>query len=170
MECETVQCRLFLLHLDEGVPVVKEEILKRVIGVVSLCAACSPKAEQIEGLAAGPNAALNYVRVTQCKVARVEGLSRPARANNVRYAVVEFAVLDQDVLNVVAGTDDFFVGIAVPVALHGEHVVRGTQECVTNKRIAAAEPIHSVLIGISRVAADDAQIIECESRGVLHLD
>ena len=119
---------LLLLHLHQRVPVVEKQILKGVVGVVAPGAVRAPEAEQPKRLAAGADAAVQNVGVAQGEVARVEDLSRPAGAHDVRDAGRELAVLDQDVLHVVAGAQHVVVGVAVPVALHRKDVVRGAQE------------------------------------------
>ena len=79
-------------------------------------------------------------------------------------------MLDENVLHVVAGARQVLVGVAVPVALHGKDVVRAAQERVAHDGVAAAQPVHAVLVGVGGIAADHAQIVEHKSRGVLHLD
>ncbi len=93
-----------------------------------------------------------------------------AGAHDVGDAGRELAVLDQDVLHIVAGTHQVGLGVAVPVALHGKHVVGGADEGVAHHGVAAAEPVHAVLVGVAGIAADHAQIVERESGGILHLD
>ena len=79
-------------------------------------------------------------------------------------------MLDEDVLDIVTGTEEVFVGVAVPIALHGKHIIGGAQEGVADDGVASAEPVHSILVRISGVAADDAKIVVDETAGVLHLD
>jgi hypothetical protein len=73
-------------------------------------------------------------------------------------------VLDEDVLHIVTGPEEVFIGVAVPVALHGKHIVGRAQKGVTDDGVASAEPVHSILVGVAGVAADDAEIVIDESR------
>ena len=68
-------------------------------------------------------------------------------------------MLDEDVLHVVSGAENLLVGVTVPVALQGKDVVRGAQKGVAHDGVAAAQPVHAVLVGVAGVAADHAQIV-----------
>ena len=151
-----------LFELEERVPVVEEEVFEFVVVVFAAGAVCAPEAEEGEGLAACADAGVENVGVAQSEVARVESFLRPAGADDVRNAGGENAVLDEDVVDIVAGTRQIGVGVAVPVALHGEDVIGGAEKAVADDSVAAAEPVHAVLIGVAGVAADDAEVVVSE--------
>ncbi len=165
-----MQDGLLLLDLRQRVPVIEKQILKCKSGVVAARAVRAPEAEQAEGLAAGADAAVHDIGVTQSEVARVEDFLWPPGANCVRNTGREFAVFDQNIVDVVAGTHPVGLGVAVPVALNRQIVVGGAQKGVADHGVAAAQPVHAVLVGVSGVAANHAQIVVGKSGGILHLD
>ena len=169
-EGEPVQSRVFLLHLRQRVPIVQKKIFKLVVGVNSLGPVCAPQAEQGEGLPACPDAAVKNVGVAQGEIARVEGLARPAGAHNVRDAGGKHAVFNENVPHIVAGTQHRLVRIAVPVALHHKNIIRGADKGIAHHGVAAAQPVHAILVGVPRIAADHPQIVIHKSRRIFHLD
>ena len=68
------------------------------------------------------------------------------------------------------GTQHVGVGVTVPVSHYGEVIIGRAQEGIANQCIAAAEPVHTILVGVAGIATDDAKIVVDEAAGVFHLN
>ena len=88
----------------------------------------------------------------------------------IRDAGGDDGVFDGDVGDVVAGHTHQREIVTVPVALQGEDVIGGAKEAVADGGVAAAEPVHAVLVGVVGIAADYLDVIEADVARVAHLD
>ena len=68
-----------------------------------------------------------------------------------------------DVGDVVARRDHRGVVVSVPVALHGKDIVGSSNEAIAHDGVTAAEPVHTVLVRIRGIAADQLDVLECDS-------
>ena len=60
-------------------------------------------------------------------------------------------------------------GVALPVALQGKVVVGGSNERIADRRIAAAQPVDPILVGVAWMAANDVHVVEADVARVAHL-
>ena len=159
-----------LLDLHQRIPVFEADILEAIAGGVSSGAVGCPYLQQCERNAAGSDAGVDHIRIAQSEIAAVEDLLGPGGTDDVRDAGRQDAVFDGDIGDVVAGRDHRGVVVPLPIALHGEDIIGGADEDVAHQGVAAAEPIHAVLVGIGVAAPDNLDVVEGDGARVLHLD
>ena len=111
-----------------------------------------------------------HVHLAHKEVSAVERLLRPADPYCVGNTCRRYCPFDRDVGHVVSRSLHGFDIVALPIALQSEDVVRGSEEAVLDRRVATAEPIHAVLVGIIGVTANYLDVEEADVAGVAHLD
>ena len=141
-----------------------------VAGMLAVAAGIRPEFDQRKGNHTAAAAHMNDVAVAESEISTVENLVRPAHAHSVRNAGGEHAAFNGDIAYIVPGRGVIRGAVAGPVALQGKVIVGGADEGIAHHRVAAAEPVHAVLVGVARAAADDLDVVECNAMRILHLD